>query len=284
MGSGKGSGKPGLHHFEFSPQPAASSAPSHASSFSGFTVPLPVSSSFSAVAVVPEVSRPRTAHTRISFMDGSQSVLVLPTPANVLNPADVLNPAERNESLTYAWCPAEFSDTQAETPQDACSYHTKVRLPAGEAFVVDTGAVNGLAGSKWVGRVAAEAALFGQGTLIEPLAREHSVGGVGQSNSVCVESATLPVCMDDGGSGTYKCLVVPDSEIPGLLPFDSMEKRRVLLDTFNGQYIEVGPGGYDISLSAGSRVLPLVKAPTGHPMLAISCWKQHKVAAAKKAY
>ena len=149
-------------------------------------------------------------------------------------------------------------------------------MSAGEAFVVDTGAVNGVAGSKWVGRVANEAALHGRGTVFEKLHSPHSIGGVGQSNSVCQETATLPVCMDDGGSGTYKCLVVPDSEIPGLLPFDSMEKRRVLLDTFNGQYIEVGPGGYDISLSPGSRVLPLVKAPTGHPMLAVTCWQKCK--------
>ena len=279
-GQPKGSGKP--HHFEFQPgwtPPASSSASTVAPSFTGFSLTDPASSNFLRIPnVVPESAQPRTSHTRITFMDGSAPVVVLPARSN-----DATLVSAQFESTTYAWWPADYSEP-SETVQDICNYHTKVRLPTGEAFVVDTGAVNGLAGSQWVSRVAAEAALFGQGTLIEPLARKHSVGGVGQSNSVCVESATLPICLEDGGSGTYKCLVVPNSEIPGLLPFDSMEKRRVLLDTFNGQYFEIGSGGYDITLSAGSRVLPLVKAPTGHPMLAVSCWKQHKAAAAKKAY
>ena len=124
----------------------------------------------------------------------------------------------------------------------------------------------------WVDRVAAIGRSNGRGSTAAPLTNALSIGGVGKGTSVCQESVILPVAFSDGVSGTYGCSVVPESEIPGLLGFDSMERRRVLIDTFNGKLYEVGPGGYDIVLSPGSRMLPMTKAPTGHPMLPISCW------------
>ncbi len=212
-------------------------------------------------------------------MDGSAPVIVLPERSN----ESTAQSSVFHGSVHYAWWPVEFNESDSSS-QEICNYHSKVRLSSGEALVVDTGAVNGLAGSVWVDSVSKSAAQHGRGTQREALAREHSVGGVGQSNSVCKESATVPVCMEDGVPGTYKCLVVPDSEIPGLLPFDSMEKRRVLLDTYNGLFIEVGAAGYGIKLSSGSRVLQMSKAPTGHPMLSVSAWSKCQPNASSQAY
>ena len=271
IGAGKGQTKLGLHHFEWSVPVSSSSAPSNASTFTGFALTNPEPSNAAELS--------RSAHTRITFMDGSAPVIVLPERSS----ESTAQSSAFNGSVHYAWWPAELPDLDSSS-QEICSYHSKVRLSSGEALVVDTGAVNGLAGSVWVDRVSKAAAQHGRGTQRETLAREHSVGGVGQSNSVCKESATIPVCMEDGVPGTYKCLVVPESEIPGLLPFDSMEKRRVLLDTYNGLFIEVGAAGYDIKLSSGSRVLQMSKAPTGHPMLSVSAWNKCQPNASSQAY
>ena len=78
--------------------------------------------------------------------------------------------------------------------------------------------------------------------------------------------------MEDGTTGTYSPSVVPASEIPALVGFDTLEHRRVVLDCYNGKYYEIGPGGYDIQLSPGSRLLHLHKAPTGHPVLPATQW------------
>ena len=127
-----------------------------------------------------------------------------------------------------------------------------------------------------MGRASTVAKAAGFGTVMRPLPNVQSIGGVGTGKSVCTECAIVPIAFEDGATGTYTASVVPQSELPALLGFDVLERRRVLLDCFNGKYFEIGEGGYDINLSSGSRVLHMHKAPTGHPMLPVTEWNRSK--------
>ena len=46
-----------------------------------------------------------------------------------------------------------------------------------------------------------------------------------------------------------------------------MKEKRALIDTFTGRIYLVGPGGYEIKLSPGSKRLPLQRSEQGHQML-----------------
>jgi hypothetical protein len=173
--------------------------------------------------------------------------------------------------LFYAWWHSSEAEL-AEEEELVVPYHSKVRLAQGESVLIDTGAIKPLAGDKWCFRAAAEAKKFGRGTSYVPLDRPLTVEGVGTGANVCREKAIIPIAMEDGISGTYSPAVVPNSEIPALASFDILERRRVLLDCFNGKYYEIGQGGYDLQLSPGSRILHMHKAPTGHPMLPVTQW------------
>ena len=177
--------------------------------------------------------------------------------------------------MFYAWWPTSETDLEADD-ELAVSYHSKVRLSTGEALLIDTGAVKPLAGEIWVNKTAACAKEHGRGTTFVPLDKTLHVEGVGQGSTACTHRAIVPVAFEDGVTGTYSPAVVPGSELPALVGFDTLERRRVLLDCFNGKYFEVGPGGYDLVLSPGSRLLHLHKASTGHPMLPATEWRNAK--------
>jgi hypothetical protein len=156
------------------------------------------------------------------------------------------------------------------------AFHTKVRLESGEALLVDTGAINNLAGSRWLQRTSELAARAGQGTEIKQIHGQHTVGGVGTGESRVTHEATVPVAFEDGARGSYSTAVIADSDLPALLALDPMHKRRVMLDLINFKYYEVGPGGVKLTLSPGSRILDMHRAPTGHLLLPITAWHRVK--------
>ena len=290
-GKGKGKGKPGKSSFGKTPPPSfLSSEPSYAQTEQASAANATHASMFMLVDQ-HAASYERNPHTRISFMDGSPDVEILPvrtsaatetannfwTNEDSASTVDLVHasvPATRHE-LFYAWWPASETEIAADSEQQA-SYHSKVRLASGESLLIDTGAIKPLAGDQWVKRAAAAAESAGRGTSFVPLDRPLSVEGVGNGCNSCTERAVVPIAMEDGSTGTYSPAVVPQSEIPALVGFDTLEKRRVLLDCFNGKYYEIGTGGYDIQLSPGSRLLHLHKAPTGHPMLPATQWDKVK--------
>lgn len=234
----------------------------------------------------------RTPHTRISFMDGSPDVEIQSarnsevanswfTPAESavvqnFSTEHAIVPAQASRhDLFYAWWHSSDADI-ADDEELQVSYHSKVRLQFGESLLIDTGAIKPLAGDEWVKRAAAAAQSAGRGTSFVPLDRPLSVEGVGQGSSSCSHRAVIPIAMEDGVTGTYSPAVVPNSQIPALVGFDTLERRRVLLDCFQGKYYEIGEGGYDIQLSPGSRLLHLHKAQTGHPMIPATQWDKVK--------
>ena len=256
---------------------ASSSSGTHAGMFFGITV------------VEPAVRRD---HTIITFMDGSPSIEVVgrsevaanhflshEVVSNTPNAHAIVAQTARHD-LFYPWW--EISDAELQNNEESMiSYHARVRLAKGESVLIDTGAIKPLAGDAWCNRAAAAAAAAGHGTVYEPLKNTLTVEGVGTGANRCTHRAVIPVAFEDGMTGTYSPAVVQDSEIPALASFDILERRRVVLDCFNGKYYEMGPGGYDITLSPGSRVIHMHKAPTGHPMLPVTEWTSVKPGASQ---
>ena len=162
------------------------------------------------------------------------------------------------------------------------AFHAQVRLKDGvEALLVDVGAWDNLVGDVWVGRASAQAQTAGQGCVWQKLKKMLSVEGVGQKANEASDEMILPICLEDASTGTFQSAVIPESELPALLGLKSLSKFKSLIDTHNKQLIFVGPGGYSLKLSPGSKVFKLHSAPTGHLMLPCQCWKGAKITPGK---
>ncbi len=117
----------------------------------------------------------------------------------------------------------------------------------------------------------------GQGCAWHKLQKTLSVEGVGKRANETSDGVTMPICLEDGGAGTFASAVIADSELPALFGLSSISKMQGLIDTHHKKIIFVGPGGYKLSLSPGSKVYPLYSAPTGHLMLPCQEWKKAKI-------
>ena len=157
------------------------------------------------------------------------------------------------------------------------AFHAQVRLRDGrESLLVDVGAWDNLAGSKVMKRVIDRAVAAGHGCVWQKLKKTLSIEGVGKSANEATESATTAICLEDGTVGTFQSAVVEESELPALLGLNSLTRLKAIIDCPNKRLMLVGPGGYKIQLSPGSKVLPLHSAPTGHLLLPCTCWEEGK--------
>ena len=163
---------------------------------------------------------------------------------------------------------------QPEGEEMQLNYHSRVKLEHGESLLVDTGCIDALAGSEFIARVAECARKAGHGTEFRQLKKTITVEGVGQGSNSCAREACLPIAMEDGLTTMHTTSEVPNSTLPGLSGLNVMERRHVLLDLVHKKYIEVGPGGFKLTLPPGSRVLNMHTAPTGHLMLPITEWNK----------
>ena len=93
---------------------------------------------------------------------------------------------------------------------------------------------------------------------------------MGAGAQQCTESMKVAVALSDGSLGTYEAPIVPNSPIPGLLGLLSLTEKRSLIDTYSKKIYFVGPGGYKIQLSPGSRALDLENSPSGHLLLPVT--------------
>jgi hypothetical protein len=161
-----------------------------------------------------------------------------------------------------------------EDAQDESAFHTQVRLPQGrEGLLVDTGAVSNLMGENWLSRAAKLAADYGQGTEIKQLQDAKDIGGVGSGNSKCTHHATVPIALPNGDVGSFEANVIPGSDVPALLGLKSMVDKHTLLDLRHKRLMFVGPGGYDLTLSPGSRAMKMENSPSGHLLLPATEWQ-----------
>ena len=70
--------------------------------------------------------------------------------------------------------------------------------------------------------------------------------------------------------GIYSSPVLPNSRCPGLLGRRAMRDNRMLIDTYRNKVYMVGPGGYKLQLSTGSRILNTMDSTAGHMLLPCS--------------
>jgi hypothetical protein len=162
------------------------------------------------------------------------------------------------------------------------AFHAQVRLRDGrESLLVDVGAWDNLAGSKVMKRVIDRAVSAGHGCAWQKLKKTLSIEGVGKSANEATEGVTAAICLEDGTVGSFQTAVVEDSELPALLGLNSLTKLKAVLDCEHKRLLLIGPGGYKIQLSPGSKVLQLHSAPTGHLLLPCTCWEEGKIVPGK---
>jgi hypothetical protein len=213
-------------------------------------------------------SAPAEDVSTITFSDGSSVALDTWS----------MKPEVRTSStnvLTFAWWESVHSELAAQDDNELV-FHANVRLPAGEALLIDTGAPKNMTGDAWVERVTKHATAAGFGTELKPLNKAFSVDGVGQSSSTCNMHVSAPIALEDGSVGHFKASVISNSEVPALLGLESLESRRSLIDTVHGKIYELGPGPLKLSLPAGSVVRNMMKAPSGHLMFPCTAWPNAK--------
>ena len=184
------------------------------------------------------------------------------------DPLQVPNPGYENFSLFPWWKQACESDNH---------YHVQTRRQGKnqEGLLVDPGAKDNLAGSAWMLRQAALAEKNGEhGLRRKQLTNQLSVEGVGQKSQECKDEGHVAICLSDGSRGDYVAPILEDSEVPALLGNRVLREKRGLLDCHNGRLIFVGPGGYSLRLSPGSRHYELEDSPSQHWLLPCTEWKQ----------
>ena len=131
--------------------------------------------------------------------------------------------------------PAGFYPTfelQEDDDSTQTAYHSRVRIKdnAGEALVIDTGAVRNLSGSFWVDRASHIAKLAGHGTAISALPQQVSIEEVGSGASKMTHKAEVPVALSATVTGLFKTGVITDSPIPALLGLEGIDANNMLLD------------------------------------------------------
>ena len=94
--------------------------------------------------------------------------------------------------------------------------------------------------------------------------------GIGKGKQVATYDVEVPIALGNGRLDAYRAAELPDSATPALLGRLSMKAKRVLLDTFNGKFFMVGPGGYELKLSPGSEIYDTEDSKAGHMMLPCS--------------
>ena len=161
-------------------------------------------------------------------------------------------------------------------------FHANVRCKDFEGLLIDIGAWGNLCGERWFQRILNKAQKFGQGYVLQKMKQMLSIEGVGQSANTTQDEVVAPVCLEDGSVCTYTAPMLADSELPALLGLKSLSEKHALIDTFNKRLIFVGPGGYRLQLSPGSKTFPLHSAATGHLMLQCDSWETAKFAPTKK--
>ena len=158
------------------------------------------------------------------------------------------------------------------------AFHAQVRIAGGgPALLIDPGAYD----NEWVHDATQEAVKAGQGCAWQKLKSKLSVEGVGKESNEATDEVTVPICLEDGETGTFTSPVIPHSKLPALLGLQSLTKRRALIDIFNRQIVFIGPGGYGLQTSPGSKTYKLYPAKTGHLMLPCQCWKDAKITPGK---
>lgn len=107
----------------------------------------------------------------------------------------------------------------------------------------------------------------------QPLSTIIKVDGVGKRTNECKNHGEIPVCLADKSLGTFQGPIIENSAVPALWGLQSLSRQRVLIDCYNKRVYLVGPEGYNLSCSPGTKSYELESARSGHLLLPITEWK-----------
>jgi hypothetical protein len=110
-----------------------------------------------------------------------------------------------------------------------------------------------------------------------PRAQTLHVNGVGSDAAVCDWEAVTPIAVKFADQAatqeTYRANIAEGcgANLPAIFGAVSMEEKDTVLILRKGKQLMAfpGPGGYKIEWSPGTRLLPMVAAPSGH--LVVPC-------------
>ena len=148
---------------------------------------------------------------------------------------------------------------------DSYLVQTTMKNKKGCALLVDPGAHDDLCSDGWRDAMVAEMPKE-YNTQVSRLEQPFNVGGVGKGTQQVVNQLAVPVGIQ-GEVELFQAPMIENSRVPALLGNKSLKGRRSLLDTFQGILYTVGPGGYELRLSPGSRQMSLEESHGGHWML-----------------
>ena len=199
----------------------------------------------------------------------------LPKPSPAPNMFDII-PHKKKETrqvsfgyglVNYAWFQPDMVNQLA--------FHSNVRLKrAGEALLVDCGAIGNLAGDAWAKRCAKWAESKGCGSKLSKLPEPITIGGVGKNEQRAVDQMEIPIALAGNHRSVFSTPLVPDSELPALRGLEVMTAHGMLIDVRNMRLIMPGKGGYKMELSPGSVSLAMERAQSGHLLLPCTEWQQ----------
>ena len=171
-----------------------------------------------------------------------------------------------------------FPSWKIETPTDGETFLVRTRMATapGVALLVDPGSPENLCGDQWSTDMQ-NAALAANRPPIkyENLARPLEVGGIGSGTQSAYKSGQHCIGLSDGTDAVFTSPILPNSGTPALLGQKSLKRMRCVLDCFNNKLYMIGPGGYTLKPSPGSRIFNLEESHAGHLMLPCSLFNRH---------
>ena len=161
-----------------------------------------------------------------------------------------------------------------ERVNDDGYYRTQLLSDGEVGIMPDTGAHDNLCGSVHALRLASAGVQNGRNPGQQPLEKPRKVSGVGQHSQQCENEVILPIAITDVNGITYeeeyRAPCIEGSAVPMLWGIQSLERNRALIDCASGELYLIGPGGYDLKTSPGTRKFKMKKGCSGRWMLPVS--------------
>jgi hypothetical protein len=155
---------------------------------------------------------------------------------------------------------------------------SKTQLPDGKnSILVDLGSRINIIGKDTAKRFSDAAAVANQEMQYVMRGERLHVNGVGSDAAYCDMQAIMPIAVkfeeNEATQETFRANVAEGcgATLPAILGAGSMQEKDSVLILRQGKEMIAfpGPGGYKIEWSPGTRLLPMIAAPSGH--LVIPC-------------
>ena len=155
---------------------------------------------------------------------------------------------------------------------------SRTKLPGGKhSLLVDLGSRINVIGKNTEKEFADKSTANGLETTYIPRQQRLYINGVGTDSARCDHEAVIPIAVkfeeQEATKESYRANIADGcgENLPAILGSESMQEKDSVLILRKGKELIAfpGPGGYKIEWSPGTKLLPMVPAPSGH--LVIPC-------------